>query len=80
MATFINPVSTTTNYKVNATAGCGVWAEPDQEAERKFIDWLRSNGAEFSGIQWPSRETESGMRGAVARRDVATGVRHHDHL
>lgn len=80
MSTFITPVSTTMNCKVNATAWCGVRAEPDQEAERSFIDWLRSNGAEFSGVQWPSRETESGMRGAVARRDIATGVRRHYYI
>lgn len=75
MATFIAPVSTTTNYNVSKISGCGVRAEPDEEAEQNFIDWLRSNGAKFGGIQWPSHETESGMRGAVARRDIATGVR-----
>lgn len=39
-----------------------------------FLAWLQRNGAQFDGIEWPCT-TENGIRGAVARKDIATGVR-----
>lgn len=42
---------------------------------RMFLAWLRANGARFDSVDWPSCTTESGARGAVAREDIATGVR-----
>lgn len=43
--------------------------------EQEFLKWLRSHGAVIDCVEWPSSETESGVRGAVARRDIAPGVR-----
>jgi protein-histidine N-methyltransferase len=37
---------------------------------RVFKEWLLSNGAKFEKIDWPSNETVSGIRGAVARDDI----------
>jgi hypothetical protein len=37
-----------------------------------FKDWLRANGANFEKIEWPSADTNSGIRGAVALDDIAT--------
>ncbi len=34
--------------------------------------WLRANGATFPKIEWPSRGTVGGVRGAVALDDIAT--------
>ncbi|CAB1098425.1 unnamed protein product [Ectocarpus sp. CCAP 1310/34] len=44
--------------------------------EQEFLRWLRSHGAVIDCVEWPSSETESGVRGAVARRDIAPG----DHM
>ncbi|CAM9299099.1 unnamed protein product, partial [Ectocarpus fasciculatus] len=44
--------------------------------EQEFLRWLRSHGAVIDWVEWPSSETESGVRGAVARRDIAPG----DHM
>lgn len=46
--------------------------------DRIFLAWLRVNGARFDSVDWPSCKTESGVRGAVARADIATGVRKND--
>lgn len=37
-----------------------------------FLDWLSQNGARFEKIDWPSDETASGIRGAVALETIAT--------
>ena len=36
----------------------------------QFLQWLSANGARFGQITWPSYETASGMRGAVANVDI----------
>lgn len=46
--------------------------EPLSEADALFLNWLSSNGAEFPKIEWPSNETQSGIRGAVAKEDIST--------
>lgn len=46
--------------------------------DRIFLAWLRANGARFDSVDWPSSKTESTVRGAVARADIATGVRRND--
>lgn len=49
----------------------------DQSSEdvlrARFYDWLISNGAKFPKIKWPSMETASGIRGAIATETIATG-------
>eukprot|EP01041_Mallomonas_annulata_P009408 gene9408-19522_t len=35
-----------------------------------FKEWLAENGASFPKINWPSDDTESGVRGAVATEDI----------
>ena len=54
---------------VNTTSSTG-----NAEIEQNFTDWLRDNGAEFGSVDWPSRDTAGRVRGAVARRDIATWV------
>ena len=49
--------------------------DPTSTEEQEFLDWLRSNGALFHDVHWPSSETESGLRGAIATRDIDSGVR-----
>lgn len=46
----------------------------DNDAEKRkiFLRWLIDNGAKFPKIQWPSLETESGIRGAIATSMIAT--------
>ncbi|CAN0537901.1 unnamed protein product, partial [Scytosiphon promiscuus] len=46
-----------------------------EQQEQAFLAWLRSNGAVFDSLSWPSPVTGSGTRGAVARSGIATGVR-----
>lgn len=48
--------------------------------DRIFLAWLRVNGARFDSVDWPSCKTESRVRGAVARADIATGVRRNHQL
>lgn len=38
----------------------------------RFLDWLNSNGAKFPKLDWPSNNTISGIRGAVATEDIGT--------
>ena len=42
--------------------------------EQEFLDWLRRNGALFHDVLWPSSDTQSGMRGAIAARNIDSGV------
>ncbi len=35
-----------------------------------FTNWLKENGAVYSKIEFPSNDTESGVRGAVAIEDI----------
>lgn len=42
--------------------------------EQEFLGWLRTYGAFFHDVHWPSLETESGMRGAIATRNIDSGV------
>jgi hypothetical protein len=37
-----------------------------------FLRWLDSNDVVYHKIDWPTYHTESGMRGAIARQDIAT--------
>ena len=39
---------------------------------QKFYEWLIDNGAKFPKIIWPSYETQSGIRGAVAAENIET--------
>lgn len=47
--------------------------DSDDVLRSEFRDWLIENGAKFPKIDWPSNDTESGIRGAVARSDIHTG-------
>ncbi len=38
----------------------------------QFVVWLKDNGAKFTNIDWPSENTTSGVRGAVAVNDIKT--------
>lgn len=49
--------------------------QSQEQQEQAFLAWLRSNGAVFDSLSWPSPVTGSGTRGAVARSGIATGVR-----
>ncbi|CAM9164316.1 unnamed protein product [Scytosiphon promiscuus] len=53
--------------------GEGSNAEPAAMAEQQFLDWLRRHGAGIDSIDWPSSETGSGIRGAVAKQDIEGG-------
>lgn len=45
--------------------------EDEMVAERgAFITWLLENGAKFDNIDWPSNQTASGIRGAIAREEI----------
>ena len=44
----------------------------DKMRMEEFLAWLQENGASFPKISWPSNETESGSRGAVAVEPIAT--------
>ena len=44
----------------------------DDEDIARFKQFLTENGAKWPKIDWPSNETESGIRGAVALEDIAT--------
>lgn len=55
--------------------GEGSNAGPAAIAEQDFLGWLRRHGAEIDSIDWPSSNTGSGIRGAVAKRDIEGGVR-----
>ena len=35
-----------------------------------FLSWLIAEGADISAVRWPTVETDSGIRGAVAERDI----------
>ena len=37
-----------------------------------FISWLATNGCRYDKINWPTNETESGSRGAVALETIST--------
>ena len=52
--------------------------DPTSTEEQEFLEWLRRNGALFHDVHWPSSETESGMRGAIATRNIDSGVRNSD--
>mmetsp|Transcript_34752 Transcript_34752/g.55712 ORF Transcript_34752/g.55712 Transcript_34752/m.55712 type:complete len:543 (+) Transcript_34752:854-2482(+) len=41
--------------------------------EQAFLKWLHKHGAKIDKIEWPSRKTVSGVRGAVAKQDIKTG-------
>lgn len=45
----------------------------DDVLRSEFCAWLLENGAKFPKIDWPSNNTDSGIRGAVARADIRTG-------
>jgi hypothetical protein len=45
---------------------------PSDEDIAFFKQWLVDNGANFSKVEWPSADTNSGIRGAVALDDIAT--------
>ncbi|CAM9206009.1 unnamed protein product [Ectocarpus sp. 4 AP-2014] len=63
-------MDTTTEEGSDSPAGGAV------SEEQEFLRWLRSHGAVIDCVEWPSSETESGVRGAVARRYIAPG----DHM
>ncbi len=47
----------------------------DDQGELKmfqFMQWLHMNGATFPKIRWPSNDTASGIRGAIALEDIST--------
>lgn len=41
--------------------------------EAEFLSWLKVNGATFPKVEWPTDETASGVRGAVALDDISLG-------
>lgn len=45
----------------------------EDRLRQEFCEWLHANGARYPKILWPSNETESGSRGAIALEDIATG-------
>ena len=47
-------------------------SDDEDVLRQQFCDWLIANGAKYPKIQWPSTETESGSRGAVAIEPIAT--------
>ncbi len=47
--------------------------ESDDALRLQFCEWLLSNGAKFPKIKWPTNETESGSRGAIALETIETG-------
>ena len=47
-------------------------SKPSDEDILRFKEWLVENGANFEKIDWPSADTNSGIRGAVALDDIAT--------
>lgn len=47
-------------------------SSPSEDDIFLFKQWLRENGAHFEKIEWPSADTNSGIRGAVALDDIAT--------
>lgn len=49
-------------------------SEEATEEELEFVGWLRGHGAAFGSVDWPSSETESGIRGALATRNIESGV------
>lgn len=49
-------------------------SEEATEQELEFVGWLRRHGAAFGSVDWPSSETESGIRGAVATLNIDSGV------
>ena len=38
-----------------------------------FLEWLGFHGARFPSIEWPSNQTDSGIRGAIAKADIGMG-------
>ena len=52
----------------------GECAEKEDEVKLKlaFCKWLTDNGAKFPKIIWPSSDTVSGIRGAIASSTIAT--------
>jgi hypothetical protein len=38
----------------------------------RFLEWLIAHGARFPKINWPTTDTPSGIRGAIALEDIAT--------
>lgn len=54
-----------------AVADCDDGTEVVTSAhEEEFLAWLRENGAQIDKLDWPSRATISGVRGAVAVVDI----------
>jgi hypothetical protein len=52
----------------------GVSTELDgDELRRRFCEWLQNHGAQYPKIKWPSNDTESGSRGAIATENIETG-------
>lgn len=44
----------------------------DEEKISRFCCWLKDNGAAYPKILWPSNDTMSGIRGAIATSDIET--------
>ena len=42
----------------------------DDSATGEFLKWLSDNGAKHPKVQWPSRSTVQGVRGANALADI----------
>lgn len=61
----------------SVAAGSESWkrATSTTTEEQAFLEWLRRNGAVVHDVHWPSSETESGIRGAIATRHIDSGVR-----
>jgi len=51
----------------------GVGGEDEDQLRQAFVEWLTANGARYPKIDWPSSETESGIRGGVAKEAIASG-------
>lgn len=43
-----------------------------EDKDERFCRWLAENGAKHPKILWPSNDTESGIRGAIALGDIET--------
>jgi hypothetical protein len=46
--------------------------ETSLSATDSFKLWLRDNGAKYDKIEWPSKDTSGGVRGATALDDIET--------
>jgi hypothetical protein len=50
-----------------------VQGEDEDQLRQAFVEWLSANGARYPKIDWPSCNTESGIRGGIAKEAIATG-------